>query len=249
MFHCFVPEAGPGIIRITGKDMHHIKNVLRMKQGEALCVSNGRDLDFYCTVIGFEDDAVLVQTDHEAGMAAELPSDIILYQGLPKADKMEFIIQKAVELGAAGIVPVAMKRSVVKLDEKKQEKKLARWQSIAESAAGQCGRVRVPEIYPVCTIAQAVENVKTDADMILVPYESAEGMQGTKRALEDVRPGMKIAVFIGPEGGFESAEIEMLKEAGAGIVSLGHRILRTETAGLAAITMLMIRLEMIAEEY
>lgn len=247
MFHCFVPEAGPGIIRITGKDMHHIKNVLRMKPGEALCVSNGKDLDFYCTVTGFEEDAVLVQTDREAGLAAELPSDIILYQGLPKADKMELIIQKAVELGAAGIAPVAMKRSVVKLDEKKQEKKLARWQMIAESAAGQSGRVRVPEVFPVCTMAQAIENVKSDANLIIVPYESADGMLGMKMALDEVRPGMKIAVFIGPEGGFEPEEIRLLENAGARIVSLGHRILRTETAGLAAITVLMMKLEMMAE--
>ena len=132
----------------------------------------------------------------------ELPAKIYLFQGLPKADKMELIIQKAVELGAFQVIPVAMKRCVVKLDEKKADVKIKRWQGIAEAAAKQSKRGVIPTVAPVMSYAQAVK-MASEMDLKLVPYELAEGMEQTKHLIESVEPGQQIAIFIGPEGGFD----------------------------------------------
>ena len=172
----------------------------------------------------------------------ELPAKIYLFQGLPKADKMELIIQKAVELGAFQVIPVSMKRCVVKLDEKKADAKIKRWQGIAEAAAKQSKRGVIPTVAPVMSYVQAVKTA-SEMDLKLVPYELAEGMPQTKQLIESARPGQQIAIFIGPEGGFDPEEIRLATEAGIQPITLGKRILRTETAGFTTIAWLMYQLE------
>ena len=207
-----------------------------------MAISDGQDRDWYCIITEIAKDFVLAKVESEAE-AAELSAELILYQGLPKSDKMEFIIQKAVELGAKRIVPVQMKRSVVKWEEKKQQGKLARWNAISESAAKQSGRSTVPAVDPVLRMEKAAQEA-AELDLILVPYENAKGMEATAEAISLVKPGMRVGIFIGPEGGLEASEVERLREAGARVISLGRRILRTETAGLAALTLCMYALEL-----
>ena len=152
------------------------------------------------------------------------------------------MLQKAVELGVFRIIPVSTRRSVVKLDEKKAHKKMERWQQIAVSAAKQAGRGYIPEVAPVVSYREALETAK-ELDVILIPYELERGMQATKEIIEAIRPGQSVAVFIGPEGGFEKEEAALAVSCGAKTVSLGRRILRTETAGLTALSVLMFHLE------
>jgi len=178
----------------------------------------------------------------------ELPVRLVLYQGLPKKDKMELIIQKAVELGATQIVPVMTKRCIVKLeDEKKEAKKLERWQAIAESAAKQSGRAMIPSVYRVVTLKEAVLRAASEG-MGLIPYELAEGMQSLKEAARQATEHRTVSVFIGPEGGFEETEVEFAKENGIVPVSLGKRILRTETAGFTTLSILMYEIECATEQ-
>lgn len=245
MHHFFVkPEqVSDGTVRITGPDVNHLKNVLRMRPGERLLVSDGRGKDYLCQVetLEAENVEVLIISQEES---RELPSRIWLFQGLPKSDKMELIIQKAVELGAAGIVPVVTKNAVVKLDSKKEEAKLKRWRTIAESAAKQSKRSLVPEISGVMTLKEACSYIDDmDFDLRLIPYENERGMAATRETFKRAVPGSRIAVFIGPEGGFDPQEIQMAMEADVIPVSLGKRILRTETAGIAVLSALMLRLE------
>ena len=174
--------------------------------------------------------------------AYELKNRLYLFQGLPKGDKMELIIQKAVELGAYAVIPVEMKRCVVKLDAKKAEKKRARWQQIAESAAKQSKRMVVPEVYPVMAFQEALRLAKT-LDVQLLPYENARDMKETRERIDSIRPGQSVGIFIGPEGGFEEDEVASAMECGACTITLGKRILRTETAGMAVLSVLMFRLE------
>ena len=246
MHHFFVnPEqVEDGLIRITGPDVNHIKNVLRMRQGEEMLVSDGTGRDYLCQaeeIAGGEVTALILKTEEEG---RELPSRIWLFQGLPKSDKMEFIIQKAVELGAAGIVPVTTRNTVVKLDPKKEETKVKRWQAIAESAAKQSKRSLVPRVSGIMTLKEAFDYVESQGFSVrLIPYEHEAGMDGTKTELDAAGPGQDIAVFIGPEGGFDEREIELALSKGVRPISLGRRILRTETAGLAVLSVLMMRLE------
>lgn len=228
-------------IVIDGSDVNHIKNVLRLKCGDTILISDGRNKDYECCIESI-DDIVTAQIVSQKEGDKELPSRIYLFQGIPKGDKMELIIQKATELGAYEIIPVAMKRCVVKLDDKKAASKIKRWQTISESAAKQCGRIVIPEIKEVMTYKQAIEYAGS-LDIALVPYELEEGMEGTRKALEQITPGMSIGVFIGPEGGFETEEVETAQNAGFHPISLGRRILRTETAGLTALSILMYYLE------
>lgn len=244
MYQFFVkPEQinGKQII-ITGEDVNHIKNVLRMKAGDEIAVSNGIDgKEYRCGILSIAEDVICeLRFIKEDGV--ELPSRVTLFQGLPKADKMELIIQKAVELGAAEIVPVSMDRCVVKLDAKKQKTKLQRWRGIAESAAKQSKRRIIPEIKEVMTMKEACRYASS-MDVVLVPYELAEDMKTTKQVISSIKPGQSIGFFIGPEGGFEDSEIAMAKEAGAKAITLGKRILRTETAGLTVLSILMYHLE------
>ena len=172
----------------------------------------------------------------------ELPSKVYLFQGLPKGDKMELIVQKAVELGVCEVIPVAMKRSVVKLDQKKAQKKCARWQEIAKSAAKQAGRGYIPKVHEVLSYREALA-YSGQLDRVLLPYELAEGMKETKKVITSILPGQSVGIYIGPEGGFEKEEVDQALEQSAEVITLGKRILRTETAGLAALAVLMFHLE------
>ena len=245
MYHFFVE---PGQIQgtqiyITGKDVNHIKNVLRMRIGEEISVGNGMDgKEYRCAIDSFEEDSVNCKLLFIKEDGVELPVKVTLFQGLPKADKMELIIQKAVELGVYEIVPVATKRCVVKLDAKKEASKIARWQAIAEAAAKQSKRAVVPQIRPVMTIQEAIK-AASEMEHRIIPYELAEGMSKTKEVFESFTPGNSVAVFIGPEGGFEEKEVEAATEAGIQPVSLGKRILRTETAGFTVLAWIMYALE------
>lgn len=245
MYHFFV-EPGQiegNRITITGSDVNHIKNVLRMKIGEELSVSNGQDnREYRCGIERIEENEVLCTLRFIKETGLELPSKVCLFQGLPKADKMELIVQKAVELGVSEIIPVAAKRAVVKLDEKKARNKLARWQGIAESAAKQSKRNVIPRIKDVMTMKEAIAYASL-MEVRLIPYELAEDMKETKKIISGLRPGQSVAVFIGPEGGFEEAEIQQARAAGIIPVTLGKRILRTETAGLTILSWIMYQLE------
>ena len=229
-------------IRLEGSDVNHMKNVLRMKEGEEVQVSDGTGNAYLCQIEGYEGDQAVLKIREKTEKDTELPSKIWLFQGLPKGDKMELIVQKAVELGVYGIVPFAAKRSVVRLDEKKAGKKQIRWQAIAKGAAEQSGRGLIPEVEIVKTYAEALEFAK-ELDVILVPYELEEGMKATMSIIEAIRPGQSVGIFIGPEGGFEEQEIGQARNAGAVPVTLGRRILRTETAGITTLSILMYHLE------
>ena len=246
MHHFFVrPEQISGKeAYIEGPDWNHAANVLRVRPGEQVLLSVGEDWNYLCTVreVDRAGQKILLSVLEENRDVRELPVKISLYQGLPKSDKMELIIQKAVELGAAKVVPVETARCVVKLDRKKAEAKRARWQAISESAAKQSGRSVIPEIAMPMKYSAALKEA-ADSDVRLIPYENAEGMERTRKILESVRPGQKIAVFIGPEGGFEETEIRQAEEAGFEAVTLGKRILRTETAGFVVLSLLMAQTE------
>lgn len=246
MYRFFVNEKqlNADQVIIDGTDYNHIYNVLRMKRGEELLLCDGQDKEYLCVISGFdtEHEKVLLDIVDIFGNTRELPSRIILFQGYPKGDKFETIVQKAVELGVFEVVPVMMKRCVVKLDEKKAAKKVERLNTIALSAAKQSKRGRIPEVKPVMTMAEAVQYAK-QMDYIILPYEQAEGMEYSKKVISGAKNKNSIAVFIGPEGGFEPAEVELIEKAGGKTISLGHRILRTETAGMTVLSLLMYLLE------
>ena len=230
-------------IVITGEDVNHIKNVLRMKIGEEIAVSNGVDgREYRCEVAQLLSDEVVCKLRFIKENDVELPAQVYLFQGLPKADKMELIIQKAVELGVYSVIPVATRRSIVKLDDKKAVAKQNRWQGIAEAAAKQSKRKIIPKIEKVMSFAEALEMAK-ELEVRLIPYELAEDMSHTKEIIERIREGQKIAIFIGPEGGFDETEIAMAAEVGVEPITLGKRILRTETAGMTVLAWLMYHLE------
>ena len=230
-------------IVITGEDVNHIKNVLRMKIGEEIAVSNGVDgREYRCEVAQLLSDEVVCKLRFIKENDVELPAQVYLFQGLPKADKMELIIQKAVELGVYSVIPVATRRSIVKLDDKKAAAKQNRWQGIAEAAAKQSKRKIIPKIEKVMSFAEALEMAK-ELEVRLIPYELAEDMSHTKEIIERIREGQKIAIFIGPEGGFDETEIALALEVGVEPITLGKRILRTETAGMTVLAWLMYHLE------
>lgn len=240
----FVEESqihGSEII-IEGTDVNHIKNVLRMKAGEEVMISNGTDKHYICSIMTISEQQVVAEIVDIDTNSTELPVKLYLFQGLPKADKMELIIQKSVELGVHEIIPVAMKRCVVKLDAKKEKSKLVRWQGIAESAAKQSKRMVIPNISRVMNFKEAVAYAKS-LDYNIIPYEFANGMERSKQVVKSLSQYKSVGIFIGPEGGFEEAEIAYAKENNMQIISLGKRILRTETAGLTALSVIMFELE------
>lgn len=229
-------------IVLTGTDVNHIRNVLRMRVGEEVLISDGRGKDYHCELTSLGEDEVVARICWVLDGNAELPCEIILYQGLPKGDKMEFIIQKCVELGVSRIVPVNTKRTIVKLDAKKEQARIKRWAGISESAAKQSGRGVIPEVTGVKSFAEALKEAQ-ELDICLISYELAKDMAHTRELLSGIKPGMSVGVFIGPEGGFEESEVEQAMAAGAKPITLGRRILRTETAGMAVLAMLVYLLE------
>ncbi len=244
MFHFFVsPEnITENDVTVIGSDVNHIKNVLRMKIGEKFIANDGNGASYCCAIREFNDERVIADIVDGQLMSNELPVKLVLFQGLPKSDKLELIIQKGVELGVSEIYPIEMSRCVVKLDDKKKKSKTARWQSISESAAKQSGRTVIPEIHEPVSFANALK-IAQAFDLLLVPYECADSMAVLKEKLAAVKKNMTIGIFIGPEGGYEESEIEKAKESGGEIVSLGKRILRTETASIAALAICMFNIE------
>lgn len=244
MHHFFVtPECvNDENIIINGSDVNHIKNVLRMKQGEELLISDGQGKDYLCKIETLDNEQVVAEIIEGEYGGTELPTRFYLFQGLPKSDKMELIIQKAVELGCYEIIPVQTKRSIVKLDKKKEESKIKRWNAISESAAKQSRRSIVPEVKPVMTYKEAVEYA-AKFDVNLIPYENFKGMQETVIAIDKIKAGQSVGIFIGPEGGFEESEVDFAVSKGIDRISLGKRILRTETAGMTILSVLMFKLE------
>lgn len=244
MYQFFVEDTqiGETSVTIEGGDVNHIKNVLRMKRGEKVRISSVSGRNYFGEIAELSDAMVLVDILEECVDGTELSNKIYLFQGLPKSDKMELIIQKAVELGAYEIVPVAMKNCVVKLEEKKAASKVARWQEIAKSAAKQSKRSLIPTVQMPMSYKEAITKA-AELDVVLVPYENERGMTATKEAIEQIKPGQSVGIFIGPEGGFADAEIALARENEMKLISLGKRILRTETAGLATLSILMYHLE------
>lgn len=247
MHQFFVEESQIDIekkrVMITGKDVNHIKNVLRMKAGEEIAVSNGVDgKEYRCAVLSIEEKQIVCELRFMKEDGTELPSRVHLFQGLPKADKLELIIQKTVELGVCEIIPVETGRSVVKIEPKKVRQKTERWQAIAGAAAKQSKRGIVPVVREPVSFEEALK-LAAAMEVKLIPYELAEGMEKTKEIFSSLPENADIAVFIGPEGGFEEAEIEKAARSGVQPITLGKRILRTETAGLTVMAWIMYQLE------
>ncbi len=230
-------------ITILGEDIKHIKSVLRMKIGETIEICNKDNGKAYnCKITKIEENSIKNIILEEL-KKQENKVKVDIYQGIPKSDKMELIIQKSVELGVNSIIPVEMKRCVSKIDNKDENKKIQRWQKIAESAAKQCGRSIIPEIKKVFKI-QDIVNLKEKYDIIIVAYEN-EKENYIKNELIKLKEknGVNIAIVIGPEGGIEESEVNELKQNGAKVVTLGNRILRTETVALNVLSIIMYELE------
>lgn len=227
---------------ITGEDVNHVKNVLRLKENDELIVSDGRGRDYHCRISGITNEEVVADICDICDNFSELSTEITLFQGFPKGDKMELIIQKTVELGVTRIVPVMTKRTVVKLDDKKAKKKTERYNMIAESAAKQSGRGMIPEVTMPVSFAEAV-SMAEKLDMNIISYEEAEGVEYSRNIIKSIKGKKNLGIFIGPEGGFAREEVEKALDAGASAITLGHRILRTETAGMAVISIIMFELE------
>ena len=229
---------------VTGSDVNHIKNVLRMKESDEIKLSAGDGLLYTAVISEFLPDRIVCRIIDCEGGKSELPAKIILFQGLPKKDKMELIIQKAVELGVSEIVPVMMKRTIVKLeDNKKEQKKLERWRTISLTAAKQSGRAIVPEVSDFIPFNEAVKRAQS-LEYNLIPYENEKGMDKARELIKELKDKKSIGIFIGPEGGIAEDELELAVNAGAKPISLGNRILRTETAGLALVSVIAFEIDL-----
>ena len=235
-------------IIILGQDVNHIKKVLRAKIGDELQICNSQNGEnFLCEIDNLEEEKIICQIKEKIQEQVESNIEVTIFQGLPKADKMEYIIQKTVELGVYDITPVEMKRCVVKLNEKDKSKKIERWQKISEVAAKQCGRDIIPQINNIINIKN-ICNLIQEYDMVLVAYENEE-KNTLKEQLENIKKQnnskskVKIGIIIGPEGGLEEKDVETLKENGAKVITLGRRILRTETVALNVLSIIMYELE------
>ena len=244
MYHFFATPSNvrDGRIYINGADVSHIRNVLRMKEGNQLYINDGDGTEYLCTISAFFADEIVCDIISSGANGAEAPVKYFLFQGLPKADKFEYIIQKTVELGAFEIIPVKTARTIVKYDEKKEKAKLERWNKISESAAKQSRRGIIPQVKEIMAFKEALAFAQ-GLDINLIPYENFKSMDETRAVYEKIKPGMSIGIFIGPEGGFEQAEVAAACASGAYQISLGSRILRTETAPLALLSVLNYILE------
>ena len=232
-----------GNITIEGTDVNHIKNVLRLGKGEKIVICDGQGMDYYCIIDNVAKEKVVAVIEDERKADTELCTRIYLFQGLPKKDKMEMIVQKAVELGVYEIIPVNMKRTIVKLDNAKKEMaKLNRWQTIANEASKQSRRGILPQVHKLVSYKEAL-NIAKELEFVILPYELAEDMEYTRKIINDASKCSSVGVFIGPEGGFDEKEVEDALNMGVKPITLGKRILRTVTAGLATLSMLMYNME------
>lgn len=235
-------------IKILNEDVNHIKNVLRLTVADEIIICDeDNSINYMCNISEIEKDFIICKIKEILPNKAESNVDITIYQGLPKADKMELIIQKSTELGANKIVPVALKRCIVKLEGKDEKKKIERWQKIAEVASKQSGRDLIPKIENIQKVTNIVENIN-NFDLFFVAYEE-EKETFLKDVLKNISPlknskeNIKVGFLIGPEGGIAKEEVETLKNAGAKVISLGNRILRTETVALSVTSIIMYELE------
>ena len=226
---------------IIGDDANHLKNVLRFKIGDELDICDENEKRYKTVVKEFCKDNIILHVIEQMEHTTESPINITLFQGLPKAEKMDIIIQKATELGVREIVPIEMERSVVRLYGKDNKKKFDRWNKIAYESAKQCGRQYVPVVQNIDILKNIIEKF-SEYDIVLLPYEK-ENCRNIKQVLQNNTEIKKIAVIIGPEGGFDDKEIQVLKLPNTETVTLGPRILRTETAGMAVLAMLSYEIE------
>ncbi len=225
---------------IEGDDVKHIYKVLRLQTGDKVSINDCHGNEYLGDINEINKKQVIVNLLEKLPINNESPVNIYLYQGLPKSTKMDLIVQKATELGVKEITPVVTERVVVK-SELSEFRKVDRWNRIALEACKQSKRSLLPIINTPIEFDELINNL-TDMDMIVVPYENEDGY-GIKNIVSDLNKNIKnIAVVIGPEGGFEEREIEILRSINAYIVTLGPRILRTETAGFVCVTMLMYEL-------
>lgn len=238
------PEQVKGkAIRIVGSDVNHIKNVLRLEPGDWVVACDGDGLDYISRIDKLQPDEIHLTVEKIQDTGTELPVRITLFQGVPKKDKLELIIQKAVELGVGEIVPVLTKRCVVKLtEEKKITKRMDRWQAIAEAAAKQCDRGIIPTVHEPVSFQDALA-MAGQLEYGIIPYELQEGIQEAREIVKTACTKKTLGIFIGPEGGFESEEVERAIQQGIRPMTLGKRILRTETAGMALLSILMFQMQ------
>ena len=231
-------------IYLIGDDVKHIANVLRKQVGCKINICNMETSDnFLCEIEEINKDSIKCKIIETIKSEAESDIDITIFQGIPKAEKMELIIQKCTELGVKHFIPVQMERCVVKLDDRTQKKKLERWQKIAETAAKQSGRDIVPTVENSINLAKLC-NIIQKYDIVLLAYEN-EKENKLKDELKNIKnkKDLKIGIIIGPEGGIEKQEIEKMQLAGAKVITLGKRILRTETVGISITSIIMYELE------
>ncbi|CDE26196.1 ribosomal RNA small subunit methyltransferase E [Clostridium sp. CAG:440] len=224
--------------------MNHIKNVLRCQKGEHIEICNSEtSKNYLCEINKIEKEEIECNILENLRSNVETDIKVTIFQGLPKADKMEYIIQKSVELGAYDITPVEMKRCIVKLNEKDKEKKIQRWQKIAEVAAKQCKRDIIPKINNITNV-KLICNIIQNYDIILVAYEK-EKERTLKSELKKIKEynQKNIGIIIGPEGGLDEDDVKLLEESGAKVITLGNRILRTETVALNVLSNIMYELE------
>lgn len=236
-------------IYIKYKDVNHIKKVLRKNIEDEITICNeNTKQDYLCKITNIEENEITCKILKELETNVESNIEVSIFQGLPKADKMELIIQKSVELGVHDITPIEMKRCVVKLKEKDKTKKIERWQKISEVAAKQCGRNYIPKINNIENLKEISEKIK-DYDTVLVAYEEEKEntlkneLKLLKKDNQENNKKIKIAIVIGPEGGIDKEEINALEKNGAKIITLGKRILRTETVALNVLSIIMYELE------
>ena len=228
---------------ISGGDVNHIKNVLRLEVGDWIVACDGNGTDYVSRIQSICSDEVVASIENVQPTGTELPVKITLFQGMPKKDKLELIIQKAVELGACEIVPVMTKRTVVKLsEEKKINKRLERWQSIAYAAAKQCDRGIIPTVHKPVSYEEALA-MADQLDYNVIPYELQTGMEEARKIVDQACKQRSLGIFIGPEGGFEPEEVERAMTRNIHPMTLGKRILRTETAGMALLSILMFQMQ------
>ncbi len=220
------------------EDAHHILHVLRKEIGAHITVCDGNGQDYECEIVSASAEEIKCKILNQCLAETEPEVKLTLFQGLPKAEKMEWLLQKGVEIGICEFIPVAAERSIVKLDNKKADGKIARWNKIAHSAAKQSGRGILPEVHSLMTVDQAIQSFSS-YDLVLVLYEEDRGRSLKSLLREQKVLPKKIALWIGPEGGFDPAEIDKLKQAGAITAGLGPRILRTETAGMIAAALVL----------
>ena len=233
-------------IQIIGEDVNHIKNVLRLQKKDKIQIGEKETQNNYlCEILELTKEKVLVRIIQKIESEGESPIYIHILQGIPKFEKMEMIIEKCTEIGVSEITPIQMQRSIVKLDEKSIEKKITRWRKIAEVASKQSMRDRIPIVnkpYNLENVFSILENY----DIVLVAYEKEKEVtlkQEIIKLKEDTKQTKKIAIFIGPEGGIEEREVAFLKEKGTKVITLGKRILRTETAPIVVSANILYELE------